>query len=78
MSTSAGSKAGMGKGQRLIRLGLVIAAVGMGPLLLYILFGPADGNPIGLGLLAFFSMPVALVLLVVGFAKRLHERARDG
>lgn len=40
---------------------LTFGAVGIAPLLLYILFGPADGNPIGLGLLFVFTAPFAIL-----------------
>lgn len=43
------------------------------PLQLYILFGPADGNPIGLGLLAVFGVPVALMGMLMGVIKLLVE-----
>lgn len=42
----------------LLKWSLILLAAGCAPLFLYILFGPEDGNPIGLGLLA-----VAAVLL---------------
>ena len=38
----------------------------LAPLLLYIVFGPADGNPIGLGLLMVAGVPTGLILLVIG------------
>lgn len=60
--------------------GLKIAAMsfigglcGVTPLLLYIAFGPADGNPIGLGLLAVLAIPVATVGIIVGSIKWLVE-----
>jgi len=40
--------------------GAAVLLLGVGPLLLYILLGPADGNPIGLGLLAVVAVPVGL------------------
>jgi hypothetical protein len=54
-------------------LGLLV--VGVGPLQLYIMFGPADGNPIGLGLLAFFCVPVAILGIGVGLVKLLKDRS---
>lgn len=39
-------------GGRIIVGSLALAAAGVSPLVLYVLFGPSDGNPIGLGLLA--------------------------
>ncbi|HEX5032768.1 MAG TPA: hypothetical protein VFX78_15085, partial [Candidatus Eisenbacteria bacterium] len=47
---------------RFLIAGIVIAAVGYLPLQLYILFGPRDGNPIGLGLLAIFAIPAGAVV----------------
>lgn len=57
-------------GLRALRWSLLVAAATVGPLLLCIVFGPADGNPIGLGL------PAALVLLAIGLLQSL-PRGRD-
>lgn len=43
------------------------------PLGLYIAFGPADGNPIGLGLLAVVAVPVAGIGAAVGLIKMVVE-----
>jgi len=43
------------------------------PLLLYIAFGPADGNPIGLGLLAAAAVPIAGIGLAIGVIKMLVQ-----
>lgn len=43
------------------------------PLLLYILLGPEDGNPIGLGLLAVFGIPLALFGMLIGAIKMLVQ-----
>lgn len=64
--------------RRPTRIGLVLLALGTGPLLLYIVFGPRDGNPIGLGLLFFFSFPVAAFFLLWGGAAALFHRLRHG
>jgi len=53
-------------GERIIIASLVAGVAGVGPLALYIAFGPKDGNPIGLGLLAALAVPVAGVGLCVG------------
>lgn len=53
------------RGKRIFLWALVTAAVTVCPLLLYIAIGPADGNPIGLGLLAMIGVPVSGVLLLV-------------
>ncbi len=46
--------------------GLVVPVAGTIPILLYAIFGPANGNPIGLGLLAWMSWMLGLILLLVG------------
>ena len=53
---------------KLFWVGLMVMAVSVAPLLLYIIFGPADGNPIGLGLLMFLGVPTGLILTVIGLA----------
>ena len=40
--------------------------------------GPEDGNPIGLGLLAFATSPFAAVGVAVGAIKMLVERFHRG
>lgn len=49
--------------------GAVIAAIGYLPLEMYILFGPRDGNPIGLGLLFITAAPLGLMIFVIGLIK---------
>jgi hypothetical protein len=61
---------------RLLMLGMLTGALMIGPLLLYIAFGPADGNPIGLGLLAMLGVLVSGVLIVVGVVQWLLARGR--
>jgi len=53
---------------KLFWIGVAVAVASVAPLLLYVIFGPANGNPIGLGLLFFFGTPVGLVLTVLGLA----------
>ncbi|HZD54492.1 MAG TPA: hypothetical protein VE175_15700 [Woeseiaceae bacterium] len=48
---------------------IVLALGGYMPLQLYIWFGPRDGNPIGLGLLAVAILPFAAAGVVVGLIK---------
>lgn len=60
-------------GPKIVAASLVLGAAGLAPLLLYVAFGPADGNPIGLGLLAALAMPVALVGVFVGVVKTLAQ-----
>jgi hypothetical protein len=52
---------------KLSRAGAVVAGLSLAPLVLYVIFGPKDGNPIGLGLLMFFGVPIGVLLFVVGF-----------
>jgi hypothetical protein len=60
-------------GKRISLASGTLALLGVGPLLLYVLLGPADGNPIGLGLLAVASAPFALAGGVIGLIKLLVE-----
>jgi len=55
---------------KLFWAGLIVIAASLAPLLLYVIFGPADGNPIGLGLLMFFGVPTGLILVVLGLVIR--------
>lgn len=61
-------------GSMMLLVGLAVLVFGAGPLLLYITFGPADGNPIGLGLLAMVAVPVGGILAVFGLLRMLIER----
>lgn len=63
------------KQSKLFWAGVWVLGLTVGPLLLYVIFGPADGNPIGLGLLFFFGAPVGFVLMVVGLVKRAASKA---
>lgn len=54
---------------RFLISGVVIAGVGYLPLQLYIVFGPRDGNPIGLGLLAIIAVPAGLMVFTIGLIK---------
>lgn len=53
-------------GLRIMVCSFVIGFAGVLPLLLYMALGPADGNPIGLGLLAVVAVPVGGVGAVAG------------
>jgi hypothetical protein len=55
-----------GVGLRILLTSLAAGAVGVTPLILYVLLGPKDGNPIGLGLLAMLAVPVAVIGAVIG------------
>jgi hypothetical protein len=52
--------------------GAIVAGLSLAPLVLYMIFGPKDGNPIGLGLLMFFGVPIGVLLFVVGFITARH------
>jgi hypothetical protein len=58
-------------GSRIFAGGIAVLVLGTGPLLLYILLGPADGNPIGLGLLAVVAVPIGSILAGLGLLKML-------
>lgn len=60
-------------GIAIIRTSLAIGAAGILPLLLYAAFGPSNGNPIGLGLLAVVAVPVALIGTAAGLLKLTIE-----
>lgn len=60
-------------GVRILLGSMAFGAAGVAPLLFYIAFGPADGNPIGLGLLAVVAVPAAAVGAGVGLIKMLVE-----
>ena len=54
---------------RFLFTGVVIAVIGYLPLQLYIVFGPRDGNPIGLGLFAVVAILAGLLVVASGFIK---------
>jgi hypothetical protein len=60
-------------GKQLIVTSAALGGAGILPLLLYVAFGPADGNPIGLGLLAVAAIPLACVGILAGLVKLLVE-----
>lgn len=55
-----------GRGLRILLRSLLIGALGVAPLLVYILLGPKDGNPIGLGLLAALAVAVSGIGMLIG------------
>ncbi len=56
--------------------GLGAVVIGFTPLGLYILLGPADGNPVGLGLLWCLSLALGIPLIVTGVVGWLLSRLR--
>jgi len=65
-------------GAKIVGWSAALGAGGTAPLLLYIAFGPADGNPIGLGLLAVLAVPVGAFGVALGLLKMLVERVTRG
>jgi hypothetical protein len=51
---------------RRVKIGAMIIGAGTVPLLIYVLIGPKDGNPIGLGLLMWLSWLVGGALAAAG------------
>ena len=58
-------------GGAFIKAGLATMAAGFLPIGLYTLFGPADGNPIGLGLLMVALVPLGFLLVGIGLLRFL-------
>lgn len=61
-------------GAKILLGSIALGVAGMAPLLLYIAFGPKDGNPIGLGLLAVLAefvgaigVGIGLIVMLVGY-----------
>ncbi len=63
-------------GSRIVAWSVALGFAGVSPLLLYVAFGPADGNPIGLGLLAVATVPIAGMGVIVGLIKVAVESLR--
>ena len=53
-------------GWRILIASFGLGVAGVTPLLLYALFGPPHGNPIGLGLLAVAAVPISVVGMTLG------------
>ncbi|QEI12600.1 hypothetical protein [Cellvibrio japonicus] len=54
------------RGIKVIALSLLVVLVSAAPIMFYIVLGPEDGNPIGLGLLFAFGALVGHVGFVAG------------
>ncbi|HEU4590816.1 MAG TPA: hypothetical protein VFS13_07900 [Steroidobacteraceae bacterium] len=65
---------GRSRGMKILLTSLLLGAAGVAPLLLYILLGPADGNPIGLGLLAVVAVPASIIGMAIGCITLVVER----
>lgn len=61
------------RGLKIFLTSLAAGAVGIAPLLLYVLLGPKNGNPIGLGLLAMLAVPVAAIGSLIGLVTMAVE-----
>jgi hypothetical protein len=61
-------------GLKIVVWSVAIGFAGVLPLLLYMALGPADGNPIGLGLLAVVAVPVGVVGVMVGLIVMLVQK----
>ena len=60
-----------------MKTGGLIATAGTLPLLVYVLAGPKDGNPVGLGLLMWLCWLVGGVMVIWGGAGALGARIRN-
>jgi hypothetical protein len=60
-------------GAKILRRSLWVGLAGILPLLLYVVFGPARGNPVGLGLLAAVAVLAAGAGSVGGLITMLVE-----
>ena len=60
-----------------MRIGLLMLAIGVVPLLLYLTFGPKDGNPIGLGLLFIVTAPIGVLMILLNTALAFIQHARE-
>jgi hypothetical protein len=56
-----------------LKVGFALAGLGYFPLQLYILFGPRDGNPIGLGLGFVLGLGAGVAVVAVGLVKGLLQ-----
>ena len=65
-------------GSKIMAWSVALGFTGVLPLLFYIAFGPADGNPIGLGLLAVAAVAIAGMGLVIGLIKMLVQHFGRG
>jgi hypothetical protein len=62
-----------------IGLKIILASAGMSalfsvPLLLYVVFGPADGNPVGLGLLFVLGLALGTLGAAIGVVALAVDR----
>ena len=60
-------------GLQIVAWSVAFGIAGAAPLMFYIAFGPVDGNPIGLSLLAVLAVPVGGIGVCVGLIKMLVQ-----
>ena len=60
-----------------LEIGGAILAIGTLPLLLYVMFGPKDGNPVGLGILMCLSWLIGGILVIWGTISAVVGYLRD-
>jgi dipeptide/tripeptide permease len=63
--------------RKLVKLGALLMAIGILPIALYSLFGPADGNPVGLGLVMVVLVPIGFLLVGTGLLRLLLARLQQ-
>ncbi len=66
MIARAGRSAWLNVGARITLASMALGVLCSLPILLYIRFGPADGNPIGLGLISVAGNALAAVGIAIG------------
>ena len=59
-------KSNINPGLKIIAVSVCIGALSAFPLMLYVLLGPRNGNPVGIGLLFFLGMIVAQLGVLFG------------
>jgi hypothetical protein len=61
------------RGIKIIALSLLLVLVSAAPIMLYFVFGPADGNPVGLGLLFAVGALIGHVGFLIGILMLLWD-----
>jgi hypothetical protein len=61
------------RGIKVIALSLLLVLVSAAPIMLYVVFGPADGNPVGLGLLFAAGALIGHIGFVIGILLLLWD-----
>ncbi len=58
---------------KLLKVGIVIFIIGSGPLLVTMLLDP-NSNPVGFGIMAFFTFWPSIILMIVGLVKTFKAK----